>query len=59
MLVWRNWQRNSLVMSRLQVRFLSPAPYARVAQLVEQLPFKQWVAGSNPVTDTIHIEDEV
>tara|TARA_Y100001970_G_scaffold292297_1_gene433005 strand:+ start:1155 stop:1286 length:132 start_codon:yes stop_codon:yes gene_type:complete len=27
----------------------------RIAQLVEQFPFKEWVAGSNPAALTIQI----
>ncbi len=47
------WQSSWFVISRLQVRLLSPAPYAYLAQLVEQETLNFEVGGSNPSMGTI------
>lgn len=58
MLVQLSWQSASLVMKMSRVRILSPA-YVRVAQSVEQQPFKLLVGSSSLPTDTTRKPKEI
>ena len=53
---WSSWQLVGLITRRSLVQVLPPQPRGSIAQLGENLPYKQGVTGSIPVAPTNYVK---